>query len=93
MVEQARRGARPALLPALNGARILILGLAYKKNVDDVRESPALTIMEILEARGAETAYHDPYLPEIPASRRHSHFAGRRSIHLIPLRSPISMRS
>jgi UDP-N-acetyl-D-glucosamine dehydrogenase len=68
----------------LNGARILILGLAYKKNVDDVRGSPSLTIMEILEARGAETAYHDPYLPEIPASRRHSHFAGRRSIPLDP---------
>jgi UDP-N-acetyl-D-glucosamine dehydrogenase len=68
----------------LNGARILILGLAYKKNVDDVRGSPSLTIMEILEARGAETAYHDPFLPEIPPSRRYSHFAGRRSIALDP---------
>ena len=68
----------------LNGARILIMGLAYKKNVDDVRESPALTIMELLEKRGAETAYHDPFLPEIPPSRRYSRFAGRRSIALDP---------
>jgi UDP-N-acetyl-D-glucosamine dehydrogenase len=68
----------------LNGARILIMGLAYKKNVDDVRESPALTIMELLEKRGAETAYHDPFLPEIQPSRRYSRFAGRRSIALDP---------
>jgi UDP-N-acetyl-D-glucosamine dehydrogenase len=68
----------------LNGARILIMGLAYKKNVDDMRESPALTIMELLEERGAETAYHDPYLPEILHSRRHGRFAGRRSILLDP---------
>jgi len=63
----------------LKGSRILILGLAYKPGVDDMRESPSLTLIDQLLARGAEVAYHDPYLPVIPASRRHPHLAGRRS--------------
>jgi len=66
----------------LKGARVLILGVAYKKNVDDTRESPALRIMELLEARGAVVAYHDPFVPEIPRSREHAEFAGRRSLAL-----------
>jgi len=64
---------------AMKGARVLIVGVAYKKNVDDTRESPALTIMELLEARGAIVAFHDPYLAEIPPTREHAQFAGRRS--------------
>ena len=64
----------------LNGARILLLGLAYKKNVDDTRESPALTIMELLEARGAVVDFHDPYIAEIPPTRKHAPLAGRRSV-------------
>ncbi len=68
----------------LKGARILILGVAYKKNVDDTRESPSFKIMELLEGRGASTAYHDPYVPEIPRSREHREFAGRRSVALTP---------
>ncbi len=67
---------------ALRGARLLIIGVAYKKNVDDTRESPALTIMELLEKRGARLAFHDPYLAEIPPTREHPQFAGRRSIAL-----------
>jgi UDP-N-acetyl-D-glucosamine dehydrogenase len=64
---------------ALNGARILIVGVAYKKNVDDTRESPAFKIMELLEKRGAAVSFHDPYLSEIPPTREHREFAGRRS--------------
>ena len=64
---------------ALKGARVLIIGVAYKKNVDDTRESPAFTIMELLEGRGAELAFHDPFLAEIPRTREHAQFAGRRS--------------
>jgi UDP-N-acetyl-D-glucosamine dehydrogenase len=64
----------------LNGANILIVGLAYKKNVDDLRESPSLTLMELLEKRGARADYFDPYIPEIPKTREHAEFAGRRSI-------------
>ncbi|MGE0409919.1 MAG: nucleotide sugar dehydrogenase [Amphiplicatus sp.] len=63
----------------LDGSRILILGLAYKKNVDDTRESPSLRLIELIEARGAEAAYHDPFVPEIPLTREHADLAGRRS--------------
>ena len=67
---------------AIKGARVLVVGIAYKKNVDDMRESPALKIMELLEERGAIVAYHDPFLPEIPSTREHREFAGRRSTAL-----------
>ena len=67
---------------AIRGARILIVGLAYKRNVDDTRESPALTIIELLERRGAAVSYHDPFLAEIPPTREHARVAGRRSTAL-----------
>lgn len=66
----------------LNGSRVLVLGIAYKKNVDDLRESPALSIMDMLEERGAEIAYNDNYFPEIPVTREHPRLAGRRSVDL-----------
>lgn len=66
----------------LNGTRILLLGVAYKKNVDDMRESPALTIWELLEARGAQVTYHDPHVPALPPSRLHASLTGRRSLPL-----------
>src|SRR5690348_8732441 len=69
---------------SVKGTRILLLGIAYKKNVDDIRESPAFKLMELIEARGASVAYHDPYVPEIPMSREHKEFAGRRSVALTP---------
>lgn len=72
----ARRGR------ALKDARILILGITYKKNVDDMRESPALKIMELLERRGARLDFHDPLVPEIPPTREHAEFTGRRSAAL-----------
>ncbi|WP_108260740.1 nucleotide sugar dehydrogenase [Mangrovicoccus ximenensis] len=64
----------------LNGARILVLGAAYKKNVDDMRESSALKIMVLLEARGAVVDYHDPHVPGIPRTREHPQLAGRSSV-------------
>jgi UDP-N-acetyl-D-glucosamine dehydrogenase len=64
------------------GAHVLILGVAYKKNVDDTRESPAFKIMELLEKRGATVAFHDPMVAEIPMTREHAEFAGRRSVPL-----------
>ncbi|HWV39701.1 MAG TPA: nucleotide sugar dehydrogenase [Vulgatibacter sp.] len=54
----------------VKGARILALGAAYKKDVDDLRESPALRIMELLEEKGARVDYHDPYVPEAASHRR-----------------------
>lgn len=65
-------------------ANILIMGIAYKKNCDDMRESPALTIIELLEQRGAVTSFHDPYVPKIPSTREHQNLAGRKSIALEP---------
>jgi UDP-N-acetyl-D-glucosamine dehydrogenase len=58
---------------ALKGSRVLVLGIAYKKNVDDTRESPAVEIMELLQARGAVVAYSDPFVPKFPKMREH-HF-------------------
>lgn len=69
---------------ALSRSRILVVGLAYKKNVDDTRESPALKLIELLEERGAEVAYHDPLVPQIPPTREHAALAGRRSIDFTP---------
>jgi UDP-N-acetyl-D-glucosamine dehydrogenase len=66
----------------LNGARILILGAAYKKNVTDTRESPSLKLIDIIEERGAAADYHDPHIPVIPVTRDHARLAGRRSVPL-----------
>lgn len=64
----------------LKGSRILILGLAYKPNVDDVRESPSLYLMNKLERRGAMVSYNDPYVPLIPPTRMFNQLAGRKSV-------------
>jgi UDP-N-acetyl-D-glucosamine dehydrogenase len=58
---------------AINGSRVLVLGIAYKKNVDDMRESPSVALMEKLRDLGAEVAYSDPHLPVFPKMREH-HF-------------------
>lgn len=50
---------------AVNGSKVLILGVAYKKDIDDMRESPALSIIDLLRARGADVRYHDPFVPEV----------------------------
>lgn len=57
----------------IKNSRILILGIAYKKNIDDVRESPAIMIMELLQAKGAQISYSDPHVPHFPKMREH-HF-------------------
>ena len=69
---------------AFNGSKVLIIGMAYKKNVDDMRESPSLVLTELLEAEGAKVAYHDPYVTVIPHTREHSNLAGRESLELTP---------
>jgi UDP-N-acetyl-D-glucosamine dehydrogenase len=56
---------------SVNGSRILILGVAYKKNSNDIRESPALDICKMLLEKGAEVSYHDPYVPELTLDSRH----------------------
>lgn len=64
---------------ALRTSHILLVGLAYKPDVDDLRESPTLKLIELLEERGARTSYHDPYIPEIKPTREYPHLEGRRS--------------
>jgi UDP-N-acetyl-D-glucosamine dehydrogenase len=56
---------------ALNGSRVLVLGVAYKKDVDDLRESPSLTIIELLQKEGAQVSYHDPYFPFVGKGRHY----------------------
>ncbi|GJD55172.1 nucleotide sugar dehydrogenase [Methylobacterium dankookense] len=68
----------------LSGAAILMVGIAYKRNLDDMRESPALKLIALLEARGAQVRYHDPHVPDIPPSRAHGALAGRSSVALTP---------
>src|SRR3989475_701733 len=56
---------------ALNGAKVLVLGLAYKKDIDDLRESPSLTIIELLQKEGAQVSYNDPYFPTVGKGRKY----------------------
>jgi len=57
---------------SVNGARVLVLGVAYKKDIDDLRESPSLTIIELLQKDGAVVSYHDPYFPFIGRGRKYN---------------------
>ena len=59
---------------------MLIVGLAYKANVDDDRESPSYVLMNLLQQRGADVAYYDPYVPVIRPTREHPHWAGMKSV-------------
>lgn len=72
--------ARPQ---GVRGARVLILGVAYKRDIDDIRESPAIEIMQLLRERGAEVAYNDPHVPRLHRMRRHD-FSALRSVPLDP---------
>jgi len=56
---------------ALNGSKVLVLGVAYKKDIDDLRESPALTIIELLQKQGAQVSYNDPYFPQVGRGRKY----------------------
>jgi len=64
----------------LNGANILLVGVAYKKNVSDMRESPAMKLMQLLHTAGATVEYLDPHVPEIPPMREYRQFVARRAI-------------
>ena len=66
----------------INGAKVLILGLAYKANVDDCRESPSFVLMEKLEAKGARVDYNDSFVPVVPPTREHAHFTGKKSVEI-----------
>ena len=82
VVDRAARALDMLSGKALSRSRVLLLGLAYKKNVPDLRESPSLKLMELLEERGAEVLYHDPHIPEIPKTRAYGALKGRPSVPL-----------
>ncbi|HAV13824.1 MAG TPA: nucleotide sugar dehydrogenase [Opitutae bacterium] len=67
---------------SVKGAKILILGMAYKPNVDDDRESPSYVLTKKLEEKGASVRYNDPYVPEIKVTREHPEYAGRKSVEI-----------
>jgi len=65
---------------AVNGSKVLIVGLAYKADVDDDRESPSYVLLNLFQQRGAQVAYYDPYVPVIRPTREHPHWAGTKSV-------------
>lgn len=80
VIEKLADAMSRRLKKAVNGSRILVVGLAYKKNVDDMRESPSLHLIHMLRERGADVAYYDPHIPLVPQTRDHPEFAGMKSI-------------
>jgi UDP-N-acetyl-D-glucosamine dehydrogenase len=69
---------------ALKGARVLVLGLAYKRDIDDLRESPSLTIIELLQNRGAKVEYNDPFFPTVGQGRKYALNMSCTSLDRIP---------
>lgn len=65
---------------ALSRSNVLIMGLAYKKNVPDIRESPSLRLIELIEARGGKASFYDPHVAEIPSTREHAALRGRKTV-------------
>ncbi len=65
---------------AMNGSKVLVIGLAYKPDVDDMRESPTFKIFDLLKAKGAEISYYDPFIPTVLPTREHADWTGTKSI-------------
>jgi UDP-N-acetyl-D-glucosamine dehydrogenase len=72
-LEEALRAAKKTL----PGAKVLVLGLAYKKDIDDPRESPAFKVIELLEQKGAQVRWNDPFFPKLPAMRHYKHLKAK----------------
>ena len=67
---------------SVNGSKILLLGLAYKPNIDDDRESPSFKLMSLLDERGADIDFYDPYIPIIGNKREYAQYSGKTSVEL-----------
>lgn len=80
VVDKTMRALNTEKKKALGNSKILVLGIAYKKNVADQRETPALPIMDMLVQQGAEIDFYDPHILEILPSRKHHHLSGKQSI-------------
>lgn len=79
VVEKLVAGLNDRLGKSLKGARVLIVGVAYKKNVDDIRGSASFKVIQLLRDRGAEVLYYDPYVPELPRTRDYPSLGGMKS--------------
>jgi len=80
VIDKLREGLDVHYRKGLNGSRILLLGIAYKKDVDDMRESPSVFMFERLQKAGAVVEFHDPFIPVIPPTREHAALAGLCSV-------------
>jgi UDP-N-acetyl-D-glucosamine dehydrogenase len=87
VLDRVRKVLDQRLGIGLSRARVLILGVAYKKNVSDMRESPAMRLMALLREAGATVSFHDPHVPEIPRMREYSQFFGKRSVPIASVRA------
>lgn len=84
VIQKLSRNLDLRFAKSMNGAKILLLGMAYKKDVDDMRETPALKLWELLEDRKANVDYYDSFIPAIPKTREHIEYAGIKSVQLTP---------
>ncbi len=84
VIEHLSEAMSSHLQKSISGSRILVVGLAYKKNVDDMRESPSLHLIHMLRERKATVDYHDPHIAKVPVTRDHPEFAGMESVALTP---------
>jgi len=84
VVSQLARELDARARKGLNGARVLVLGVAYKKNIGDVRESPAFRIFKLLDSRKADLDFYDPFVPELPDMPEYPQFAGRKCVEWDP---------
>ena len=82
VIETLAEAMSTRLQKAVAGSRVLVVGLAYKKNVDDMRESPSLHLIHLLRERKAIVDFHDPHIPVVPTTRDHPEFSGMKSIAL-----------
>jgi UDP-N-acetyl-D-glucosamine dehydrogenase len=82
VVERAVQGLNEKSCKSITGAKVLMVGVGYKKDVDDMRESPSLRLIDLFLQRGAQVDYHDPYIPVMPHTRRHQF--NMRSVPLTP---------
>lgn len=82
VIERLREELDLRFSKGLNGSKVLILGMAYKKNIEDVRESPSLLVYDILKSKHANVDFYDAHVSEIPEIPEHSNLSGLKSIHL-----------
>ena len=80
VIDRTRKVLDQATGRGLNGAKVLLVGIAYKKNVSDMRESPAMRLMQLLEEAGAKVDFLDPHVPDIPPMREYGQFEARSAI-------------